>query len=118
MVDMGRTRDDDMEAFRRLRDPSAAPFGPVAPEEHVEEYLETEPAMFDKVARLRHVPNKLTTYLVEKSGLKMEDMQEVLTITGEYQDIVIRLMLVGNGHRRSTSVNRKMQPQRRQQLNH
>lgn len=67
--------------------------------------------MFDEVAKLRCVTEKLVKFLCEKSGLQMQDMKDVLSIAGEYQDIVIRLMMTGRGRGRSRSATRKPQQQ-------
>lgn len=68
----------------------------------------------DEVASLRAVTDKLTAFLCDKAGLQSAQLKEVLAITGEYQDIVIRLLMTKNGRSRSTT-RRPLRQQRQQQ---
>lgn len=54
---------------------------------------EPSEVIIDEVAKLRSVTNKLTEFLVEKAGLEKATLQKALVIAGEYQDIIVRLLM-------------------------
>lgn len=48
----------------------------------------------DTIGAIRVVTNKLQSHLIHKCKLKSDDLEEALKIAGEYQDIMLRTMLM------------------------